>query len=152
MIRTSGVVVLVTLAGCTTPTTSITAERAEPHQVLVTVKTAPTSHTATPAPAHRASRSRHGLPTILLRIRSCESGPNGYATHGYAFDADYTATNPNSTASGAFQFLNGTWRSTTGLPGRAKDYPPSVQDAAALRLYAEQGTRPWNASRACWGS
>ena len=132
---------------------------------------------ALPAPTHRASRSRPipaatqvvvravpaatqpvaptlraaGLPTILLRIRSCESGANGYATHGYAYDANYTETNPASTASGGFQFLDSTWQSVTGLTGRAMDYSPAVQDAAALKLFREQGTSPWLASQPCWG-
>lgn len=87
----------------------------------------------------------------MRRIRSCESGPNGYATHGWAFDYDYTNRNPTSTASGAWQFLRGTWRSTTGLSGNASDYPRAVQDAAAMRLYRASGTSPWNASRPCWG-
>lgn len=158
MIRTTGVAAVVTLAaGCGQATSSPTSLPSQSGRPMVTVSPVVISTpnavpSPSPTPTRRVTRSRHRLPTLLLRIRSCESGPNGYATHGWAFDFDYTATNPNSTASGAYQFLTGTWQSTTGLTGRAKDYPPAVQDAAALRLYREQGTRPWNASRACWGT
>lgn len=112
----------------------------------------PPSPASRPSPSRRASRSRAaGLPTLLLRIRSCESGPNGYATHGYAFDANYTETNPASTASGAWQFLDSTWAGYGGY-SRAMYAPKAVQDAAALKLYAAEGTSPWLASRHCWGA
>lgn len=103
-----------------------------------------------PTPS-RASRSRLELPRILLLIRSCESGPRGYATHGQALDADYSNVNPSSGASGAYQFLDSTWRYVTGLPGKARDYSRRVQDAAALKLYRSEGTTPWISSRPCWG-
>ena len=35
---------------------------------------------------------------------------------------------------GAYQFEFGTWTALTGLPSPAEDYPPAVQDAAALKL------------------
>ena len=79
------------------------------------------------------------MPAVMWRIRRCESG------------GDYRAANPRSTASGAWQFLDSTWRGVTGLPGRARDYSPAVQDRAALKLYRSSGTRPWNASKGCWG-
>lgn len=70
-------------------------------------------------------------------IISCESGGRA------------SATNPSSTASGLFQFLDSTWRSVGGS-GRAKDASVAEQYARAERLYAQQGTTPWNASRSCW--
>lgn len=135
-----------------TPTPTVTA--------TPTASPTPTP-SPSPSPSPRASRSRTiappaaqpqpvGLPVLMLRIRSCESGANGFASHGWAFDYDYTATNPASTASGAWQFLNSTFRSVTGLPGRAKDYSSRVQDDAALKLYREQGSAPWAASAGCW--
>jgi hypothetical protein len=81
------------------------------------------------APAHAG---------VLDDIERCESGGNP------------TAQNPRSTASGAFQFLNSTWRSVTGLPGSAKNYSYATQRAAAEKLLAAQGTTPWNPSRSCW--
>jgi hypothetical protein len=65
-------------------------------------------------------------------IRAHESGDN-YSEHG----------------GGAYQFELGTWRGLTGLPAPAEDYPASVQDAAALRLYAERGWEPWTTRYVC---
>lgn len=78
--------------------------------------------------------------TTLEAIKQCESG------------GSYTAQNPTSTASGAYQFLTSTWRSLDASAGyaTAASAPASVQDAAALELYQQSGTTPWNASRGCW--
>ena len=92
---------------------------------------------------HAASRSRtpmragRRLPPILLRIRHCESHD------------DYRAENPHSTASGAWQVVDGTWNHFRGYR-HAADAPRWVQDAQALALYLDRGTAPWNASRGCW--
>ena len=93
-----------------------------------------------PAPAAAPPTQTVGLPSILIAIRGCESGH------------DYTARNPRSSASGAFQFIDSTWRAY-GDSRWARAYlaPRDVQDAAALRLYRASGTSPWNASRSCWG-
>lgn len=91
----------------------------------------------TPVPT-RAARSRpDSLPAVLLRIRWCESRD------------DYRAENPTSTASGAFQVIDGTWGGYGGY-SHASHAPRAVQDAFALRLYRQRGTQPWNASRKCW--
>ena len=74
----------------------------------------------------------------LDQIAQCESGGN------------IRATNPSSTASGKFQFLDSTWRSLGGT-GRAKDASEATQDAMARKLYAQSGTTPWLASERCWG-
>ncbi len=50
---------------------------------------------------------------------------------------------------GAYQFELGTWEGLTGLSTPAQDSPPSVQDAAALRLYAERGWEPWTTRYVC---
>ena len=50
---------------------------------------------------------------------------------------------------GAYQFEFGTWNALTGLPSPAEDYPPAVQDAAALKLYSERGWEPWTTRFAC---
>ncbi len=84
-----------------------------------------------------------GIPAVLVAIRECESG------------GSYTAENPSSTASGAFQYLDSSWRSygyaaRYGV-SRASMASPAQQDEAALDTLARSGTTPWNASRGCWG-
>lgn len=72
------------------------------------------------------------------RIKYCESGGN------------YRALNPESTASGAWQILDGTWNGYGGYR-RAYYAPPQVQDQKALQLFQTRGTQPWDASYHCWG-
>jgi hypothetical protein len=50
---------------------------------------------------------------------------------------------------GGYQFELGTWEGLTGLSTPAQDSPPSVQDAAALRLFAERGWEPWTTRYVC---
>jgi Transglycosylase-like domain len=59
----------------------------------------------------------------LATIRTMESGGN------------YTAKNPSSSASGAYQFLDTTWGGYGGYP-RAWMAPPAVQDQKAAELVA----------------
>lgn len=81
---------------------------------------------AKPAPRHVAPGG------IAACIRKYESGD------------DYTAQNPSSTASGAYQFLDSTWQGVTGLPGRAMNYPPATQDAAFWKLWNNgRGASQW---------
>ena len=89
--------------------------------------------------ASPASAADTGIP-VLEKIKQCESG------------GDYQAENPTSTASGAYQFIDGTFQSLDASQGysHAADAPESVQDAAALELYNEQGTGPWAPSASCW--
>jgi len=68
---------------------------------------------------------------ILATIRQMESGNN------------YTAQNPTSSASGAYQFIDGTWQALTKKYGigtefkSAKDAPPGIQDQVAQRYLSE---------------
>jgi hypothetical protein len=50
---------------------------------------------------------------------------------------------------GAYQFQLGTWTALTGLPSPAEDYPPAMQDSAALKLYSERGWEPWTTRFVC---
>lgn len=64
-----------------------------------------------------------------------------------------TATNPSSTASGLFQFLDSSWRAYGGgrYAARAKDATPAQQYEIANHAYAMSGLTPWTASKGCWG-
>jgi hypothetical protein len=75
---------------------------------------------------------------IAACIRKYESGGN------------YTAQNPSSTASGAYQFLDTTWQAVTGLPGRAMNYSPAQQDAAFWKLWNNgRGASQWVTAGMC---
>lgn len=78
--------------------------------------------------------------SVLARIKMCESG------------GSYTAVNASSGASGAYQFLDSTWRTVPASAGYASAAaaPASVQDRAAQQLFARDGTTPWLASASCW--
>ncbi len=87
----------------------------------------------------------HGVfvPPVLLAIRSCES------------EGNYEAANSRSSARGGYQFLTGSWNwyghaDRYGVP-QAHLATPAQQDEAALLTWQADGTRPWNASRHCWG-
>ena len=74
----------------------------------------------------------------LRCIREAESG------------GDYRAENPTSSASGAWQFIDSTWESVTGLPAPASAYSRRVQDKAALELWAGgAGAGHWVTAAGC---
>jgi len=83
---------------------------------------------------------------VLACIRHHESdrGPYPHAN-------GYRAENPTSTASGAYQYIDGTWRTMSaraGYPGysHAAYAPPSVQDAVASFHVRNYGTSAWAGS------
>jgi nucleoid-associated protein YgaU len=57
-----------------------------------------------------------------------------------------------STASGVYQFVNGTWRyfGGTEFAPRAIAATRQQQDTVADRAYAANGLKDWEASRPCW--
>lgn len=95
-----------------------------------------------------ATAPKPKIPALLRRIRGCESG------NGPHHPGSYHITNGHgrSTSSGAYQFLDGTWARWRGESTAPRAYLASraEQDAAAVRLFNAQGTRPWLASRGCW--
>lgn len=116
--------------------------KTEHHSTELASYTAPTHNTTTTIKV-----SNKGLPPLLVRIRFCESTDN------------YNARNPErvywhgkyiGNASGGFQIVDDTWRSYNKKYKHAMDAPRAVQDDVATRLYADQGTGPWAASKSCW--
>ena len=85
-------------------------------------------------------------PTLIC-IRRHESDRGGAPLH----IRGYQAQNPKSTASGAYQFLDSTWKGASaraGYPGyaRAKYAPWYVQDAVAYHVIKTGGKSAWNGS------
>ena len=85
------------------------------------------------------------LHPFLTCVRHHESDRGPYPhTNGY------TAQNPYSSASGAYQFSDATWRTASAAAGhggyaRASYAPPSVQDAVAYHRAITMGERyHWN--------
>lgn len=104
-------------------------------------------------PSKRASRSRSrgGLQGM---IADCESGDrlaSGRAVPGSRRYHTVHYPSGRSSASGAYGFLDGTWQAVTGRSDRAYQASESDQDAAFRKLYRTSGTKPWEASRSCWG-
>lgn len=65
----------------------------------------------------------------------------------------YHVVNPSSGASGAYGFLDSTWRNVTGLPGKASDYSKKVQDRAFYKLFNNgAGKHHWylKGGPQCW--
>ena len=64
---------------------------------------------------------------------------------------DYSAENPTSTASGAYQFVDGTWRGYARLAGitvpqHAADAPPWLQDVIAAWAIEDGRSYAWAGS------
>ena len=83
------------------------------------------------APAHNPPGG------FLACVRAHESGGN------------YQAKNPNSTASGAYQFLDSTWRTMSARAGHsgwgsARSAPSWVQDAVAIYTVNSGWRSAWN--------
>lgn len=109
---------------------------------------------AAPAPTNT------GLSGDRLMIADCESGDR--RADGSAVPHSYNWTGINqqgSSASGAFQFLDGTWdwvwRDLIGEPpptARARDATPEQQIRAFDALWDNgRGASHWKPSRSCWG-
>lgn len=71
----------------------------------------------------------------MIRIAAAES----------SFEPD--AKNPDSTATGLFQILAGTWKAY-GCTGSRTDSMDNI--ACAKKMYREDGTTPWVSSEAKW--
>lgn len=94
----------------------------------------------------QAERSSIQLDPFLTCVRHHESdrGPWPH-TNGYA------AQNPVSSASGAYQYLRGTWVTVSARAGyggypTAASAPPHVQDAVAMWHYKNLGPSAWAGS------
>lgn len=88
----------------------------------------------------RRATQRHPFLTCV-RHHESDHGPYPHAN-------GYGAENPYSSASGAYQFIDSTWRNVSARSGhagyaRASQAPWYVQDAVALWLYNNGGRSAW---------
>jgi hypothetical protein len=102
---------------------------------------------ARPAPAATAPAP---APTAVVAAPTGGSDASSTATADWACIREHeSGDNYAEGGGGAYQFEFGTWHALTGLPSPAQDYPPSVQDAAALQLFAQRGWQPWTTRSVC---
>ena len=87
----------------------------------------------------RRHANAHGVdPDLPLAIAQCESG--------FRWDA----SNRTSSARGVFQFVKGTWRTTSEGRKGTSVLDTDAHIRMAVKHIATLGTGAWNASRRCW--
>ncbi len=99
---------------------------------------------AAPAVAPAPAAAPAAAPGAGSSDATSTNTPDWACIRGHESGGNYGAGN-----GGAYQFEFGTWQALTGLPSPAEDYPPAVQDAAALKLFAERGWEPWTTRYVC---
>jgi hypothetical protein len=105
---------------------------------------------ATMNPAEQAAVKAH-LQAQAQPVAQAHTPPGGFlaCVRRHESGGSYTAKNPNSTASGAYQFLDSTWRTMSaraghGGYGSARHAPPHVQDAVAVYTVNSGWRSAWN--------
>ena len=81
---------------------------------------------------------------VLINIAKCESRMRQYDEKGRVLK------NPSSSASGVMQIMLSYHRKPAARLGLDL-HTLDGNLRYALHLYKQEGTRPWNASRHCWG-
>ena len=135
------------------------AEQEQEEEEAAASATASTEAEPEPEPEPQASHSADvaNMAWDAQVIAACESGSRNADGTAVIGSHDWAAVNAQgSSASGAFQFLDGTWAwvsSEIGYGGqyaRAKHAPPQVQYEAFRWLADNEGLHHWNPSRGCW--
>jgi hypothetical protein len=122
------------------------------------------------APSHSATKAR--IRTVVhvnkVRVKATSVRPAVGAAWMQAFarcvirhesltSGLYKAENPTSTASGAYQFIDSTWRGLARAIGfaqyrHASDAPPAVQDRAFYWSISHGGIHNWNGTHCGYGT
>lgn len=82
-----------------------------------------------------------------LQSKLTDAFPHAYSIAMCESSLNPTAKNQNSSASGLFQIIRGTW-SEAGCTGDVFNEDDNI--VCAKRLYDKQGLKPWKASKGCW--
>lgn len=99
----------------------------------------------------RSSQRSPVRPAWAVQFQRCVIG------HESATSGLYKAENPTSSASGAYQFVDGTWQHYARLAGygkyrRASDAPPSVQDAVFFKAVMMRDFYHWKGTHCGYGT
>ena len=105
---------------------------------------------ATMNPAEQAAVKAH-LQAQAEPVVQAHTPPGGFlaCVRRHESGGNYQAKNPVSTASGAYQFLNSTWRTMSARAGHggyptARSAPPHIQDAVAVYTVNSGWRSAWN--------
>ena len=144
--------------------TALGALEAKP---AATVTTEPTTGTPVPPPVHYPTSPSEPTITVPAPIPAPEpsvapvsdfggSDATSVDTPDWECIGFHESGNSYTEAGGGrWQFEDGTFTAVTGLPEPAQDYPPAVQDVAALKLFSEalrvygDGFHPWTTRWVC---
>ena len=103
-----------------------------------------------PRPPHGSSAVAAPAPVAAATAPAGASDATSTNTADWACIRQHESGDNYSVGNGgAYQFQFSTWTALTGLPSPAEDYPPAVQDSAALKLYSERGWEPWTTRFVC---
>jgi hypothetical protein len=126
----------------------VESEPAATPDPTVTITVTPTPR---PTQASRASREKQSVPSWATAFRDCViNHESAEYPAGEWPKRPYDAENPTSSASGAFQFVDGTWKFYASeldfYPKykRASDAPAFVQDAVFFHAILQGDFYHWN--------
>ena len=101
-------------------------------------------------PTEQAAVTAH-LQAQAEPVEEAHTPPGGFlaCVRRHESGGSYTAENPTSTASGAYQFLDSSWRTLSAGAGyagysHAAYAPPAVQDAVAIYTVNSGWRSAWN--------
>lgn len=96
--------------------------------------------------SHGSSASYHSSSHSSHSYSPTSGSGSGYAIPSYIVQCEsrgnYRAVNPSTGAGGAYQIEPQTWRRFGGS-GSPEEAPKAEQDQVAKRIYASQGSSPW---------
>ena len=106
---------------------------------------------ATMNPAEQGAVTAHLQAQTVAAATPAHNPPGGFlaCVRRHESGGNYQAKNPTSTASGAYQFLDSTWRTMSARAGHsgwgsARHAPPHIQDAVAVFTVNSGWRSAWN--------